>query len=87
MAPNLAEFVELPGGHCAILERPDEVNAQLRRLVESVSEPNGADGLARQRAVHFGGRSTAGPHRTVQETGPLVGGFGACPEDPIDGLA
>ena len=39
MAPNLAEFVELPGGHCAILERPDEVNAQLRRLVESVSEP------------------------------------------------
>ena len=24
------EFVELPGGHCAILERPDEVNGQLR---------------------------------------------------------
>lgn len=39
MAPNLAEFVELSGGHCAILERPDEVNAQLRRLVESVGEP------------------------------------------------
>ena len=38
MAPNLAEFVELPGGHCAILERPDEVNNQLRRLVESVGE-------------------------------------------------
>jgi pimeloyl-ACP methyl ester carboxylesterase len=39
MAPNLAEFVELSGGHCAILERPDEVNKQLRRLVESaVSE-------------------------------------------------
>jgi len=44
MAPNLAQFVELSGGHCAILERPDEVNAHLRRLVESVSEP--------QRATH-----------------------------------
>jgi pimeloyl-ACP methyl ester carboxylesterase len=39
MAPNLAQFVELSGGHCAILERPDEVNAHLRRLVESVTEP------------------------------------------------
>jgi pimeloyl-ACP methyl ester carboxylesterase len=38
MAPNLAEFVELPGGHCAILERPDEVNRYLRRLIESVGE-------------------------------------------------
>ena len=36
--PNLAQFVELSGGHCAILERPDEVNKQLRLLVESVSE-------------------------------------------------
>lgn len=35
--PNLAQFVELAGGHCAILERPQEVNSQLRRLVESVS--------------------------------------------------
>ena len=35
-APNLAQFVELPGGHCAILERPDAVNKQLRGLVESV---------------------------------------------------
>ena len=34
-APNLARFVELPGGHCAILERPAEVNAQLRRLAEA----------------------------------------------------
>ena len=42
MAPNLAEFVELSGGHCAILERPDEVNAHLRWLVESVSEPQRA---------------------------------------------
>ncbi|MDT5130167.1 MAG: hypothetical protein QOH54_5811 [Mycobacterium sp.] len=35
-APNLASFVELTGGHCAILERPDEVNRHLRALVESV---------------------------------------------------
>ena len=35
-APNLARFVELPGGHCAILERPDEVNRELRWLIESV---------------------------------------------------
>lgn len=34
--PNLAAFVELSGGHCAILERPDEVNAALRNLAESV---------------------------------------------------
>ena len=38
MAPNLAEFVELSGGHCAILERPEEVNGQLRWLVETVGE-------------------------------------------------
>jgi pimeloyl-ACP methyl ester carboxylesterase len=42
MAPNLAQLVELPGGHCAILERPDEVNGQLRSLIESVSEPQRA---------------------------------------------
>ncbi|MET0993432.1 MAG: alpha/beta hydrolase [Mycobacterium sp.] len=36
--PNLAAFVELPGGHCAILERPQEVNKELRALVESVTE-------------------------------------------------
>jgi pimeloyl-ACP methyl ester carboxylesterase len=35
-APNLAAFVELSGGHCANLERPGEVNAQLRALAESV---------------------------------------------------
>ena len=38
MAPNLAEFVELSGGHCAILERPEEVNRQLRWLVETAGE-------------------------------------------------
>jgi pimeloyl-ACP methyl ester carboxylesterase len=37
MAPNLASFVELSGGHCAIVERPDEVNNHLRMLIESVS--------------------------------------------------
>jgi pimeloyl-ACP methyl ester carboxylesterase len=41
-APNLAEFVELSGGHCAILERPDEVNGHLRWLIESVGEPRRA---------------------------------------------
>ncbi len=37
MAPNLASFVELSGGHCAIVERPDQVNMHLRMLIESVS--------------------------------------------------
>lgn len=36
--PNLAQFVELSGGHCAILERPDDVNKHLRSLIESVRE-------------------------------------------------
>jgi pimeloyl-ACP methyl ester carboxylesterase len=35
--PNLVELVELPGGHCAILERPDEVNWHLRALAESAT--------------------------------------------------
>jgi pimeloyl-ACP methyl ester carboxylesterase len=42
MAPNLAQFVELSGGHCAIVERPAEVNKQLRLLVESVSQVRSA---------------------------------------------
>ncbi|WP_163801781.1 alpha/beta fold hydrolase [Mycolicibacterium sediminis] len=37
-APNLTSFVELSGGHCAILERPAAVNAHLRGLVESIRE-------------------------------------------------
>jgi pimeloyl-ACP methyl ester carboxylesterase len=37
LAPNLASFVELSGGHCAIVERPDQVNMHLRMLIESVS--------------------------------------------------
>jgi pimeloyl-ACP methyl ester carboxylesterase len=42
MAPNLASFVELAGGHCAIVERPDEVNKHLRMLIESVSRQRSA---------------------------------------------
>lgn len=41
-APNLARFVELPGGHCAILERPDEVNEHLRWLIGSVRDSSRA---------------------------------------------
>jgi pimeloyl-ACP methyl ester carboxylesterase len=37
-APNLVSFVEMSGGHCAILEQPDEVNRHLRGLVESARE-------------------------------------------------
>jgi pimeloyl-ACP methyl ester carboxylesterase len=36
--PNLAQFVELSGGHCAILERPEEVNKHLRWLIDSAAE-------------------------------------------------
>jgi pimeloyl-ACP methyl ester carboxylesterase len=36
-APNLAGLVVLPGGHCATLERPADVNRELRRLAESVA--------------------------------------------------
>ncbi|MBU9764133.1 alpha/beta hydrolase [Mycobacterium sp. TNTM28] len=38
-APNLRGFVEMTGGHCAILECPSQVNAQLRALAESVAAP------------------------------------------------
>lgn len=36
-APNLVDLVEIPGGHCAILEHPETVNGHLRALVESVA--------------------------------------------------
>ncbi|CPR13324.1 non-heme haloperoxidase Hpx [Mycobacterium bohemicum DSM 44277] len=36
-APNLVDLVELPGGHCSMLERPHEVNRHLRALAESVN--------------------------------------------------
>ncbi|MGH3959158.1 alpha/beta fold hydrolase [Mycobacterium sp.] len=34
-APNLAALVVLPGGHCAMLERPADVTRELRALAES----------------------------------------------------
>lgn len=36
-APNLLEFVQLPGGHCAILEHPAEVTDRLRTLAQSMA--------------------------------------------------
>jgi pimeloyl-ACP methyl ester carboxylesterase len=41
-APNLVALIEMPGGHCAILERPAEVNRELRELVASVITPRRA---------------------------------------------
>jgi pimeloyl-ACP methyl ester carboxylesterase len=35
--PNSAGLVVLPGGHCSMLERPLEVNRELRALAESVA--------------------------------------------------
>ncbi len=45
--PNLAGLVVLPCGHCAMLERPDDVNRELRALAESAAsqlraKPSGA---------------------------------------------
>ncbi len=36
-APNLAGLVEMPGGHCAMLEHPAEVNLRLRELAGSAA--------------------------------------------------
>jgi len=36
-APNVVGLVELPGGHCSMLERPAEVTRHLRELAGSVS--------------------------------------------------
>jgi pimeloyl-ACP methyl ester carboxylesterase len=36
-APNVVGLVELPGGHCSMLEHPGEINRQLRLLTESVT--------------------------------------------------
>jgi pimeloyl-ACP methyl ester carboxylesterase len=36
-APNVVDLIELPGGHCSILEQPHEVNRHLRALAESVN--------------------------------------------------
>jgi pimeloyl-ACP methyl ester carboxylesterase len=35
--PNLLDLVEIPGGHCAMLEHPATVNQRLRGLVASVA--------------------------------------------------
>lgn len=35
--PDLVGLVELPGGHCAMLEHPHEVNRELRSLAESAA--------------------------------------------------
>ena len=40
-APNVVGLVELPGGHCSMLEQPHEVNRHLRALAESVAHPAG----------------------------------------------
>jgi pimeloyl-ACP methyl ester carboxylesterase len=32
-APNLTKLVEMPGGHCAILEHPGDINRHLRELI------------------------------------------------------
>lgn len=37
--PNLVEFVQLPGGHCTMLEHPGAVNAHLRQLIGSYGAP------------------------------------------------
>jgi pimeloyl-ACP methyl ester carboxylesterase len=37
-APNVVGLVELPGGHCSMLEQPAEVNRQLRALADSVTQ-------------------------------------------------
>ena len=36
--PHCVGLVELPGGHCAMLEQPQRVNRELRLLAESVTE-------------------------------------------------
>jgi pimeloyl-ACP methyl ester carboxylesterase len=36
-APNLVDLVVLPGGHCSMLERPAEINRELRALAESMA--------------------------------------------------
>ena len=35
--PNLLGLVVLPGGHCSMLERPAEVNRELRGLADSIT--------------------------------------------------
>lgn len=44
-APNLVKFIELPGGHCSILEHPERINRELRDLIESAARPATGLGL------------------------------------------
>ena len=36
-APNVVDLIELPGGHCSMLEQPHAVNGHLRALAESAN--------------------------------------------------
>jgi len=40
-APNVVGLVELPGGHCSMIEQHREVNRHLRALAEWVTQPAG----------------------------------------------
>ncbi len=60
----------MPGGHCSILECPEEVNAHLRGLVDSV-RPGRLHFMAEQIALDLGGRAFSRSHRAVQETGQM----------------
>ena len=97
-APNLAQFVEVSGGHCAILERPAEVNEHLRWLIESACSRGAtrreeiiglSEGNQWLRSAPDALRwpRASGAHRAVEEARPLVGGFRARPEDAVDRLA
>jgi pimeloyl-ACP methyl ester carboxylesterase len=41
-APNLTKLVEMPGGHCAILEYPGDVNRYLRELIAVATSSSSA---------------------------------------------
>ncbi|CAM2789435.1 alpha/beta hydrolase [Mycobacterium intermedium] len=41
-APNVIDLVELPGGHCSMLEQPHEVNRHLRALAEMAATRHGS---------------------------------------------
>jgi pimeloyl-ACP methyl ester carboxylesterase len=45
-APNVVGLVELPGGHCSMLERPREVSQHLRALAESVNHDARVDRIS-----------------------------------------
>ena len=45
-APHLAGLVELPGGHCSMLEHHEEVNWQLRALTKAVAGVRGLDRIS-----------------------------------------